>query len=418
MKKLRILCIAIAAAATLTAAYMIGRFGQGEDNTFQSNSRPDRDKITLLAPYDGKVHQQILVDLAERFSLANETLVDVVFSDYEDFDKTVLLEYAKGSLPDMLIIDNGYMPALIDLEILCDITGFIEKKGFDRTMYNTLLDSTLSDGRYYGVPFTFFTHALYCNMNILSAYNISVPKTWDDLKIAAKRASTSGADGFGIPAKQSEEATNQFLQLVYSTGAGLNSLGEKEGRRAFELLEYMVKDGTLAKECINWSQRDLTLKFARGEVAMMLNSSSQAVVLEDEKPDFVWEVSFMPVDRERRCVVTGESIGITKAEGYASCIEFLEFAYNEENIEKVTADFGGIPPRVDISSDAGENGSEYKRIFYEEMKNPVSKGFHRLWADISKSIQNGLFSLLTQEETAAKCADRVQTLITEYILSE
>lgn len=404
----------------LLSVSFIALFVFSEKNTIQNKEIQAQNKktITLLAPYETVEHRQLFIDLARTYSDQNKGIkVQISFAPYEDYNKKLLIDYSQGNLPDMVILENANMPSFIKIGMLRPVTEYVKKEKLLPLYYDVLWQNTMDNGEYYGMPLTCSTYALFCNLDILNKNHIAIPQTWNELKTAAKKSTTDGAQGFGISAKQTEQSTSQFLQLLYSTGASVDNINQENGIDAFRLLEYMVKDGSLDKNSINLSESDLRRQFAGRRIAMMMNSSDQVPGLRAEKPGFHWAAVLLPWYIKKACVVTGENIGITTSGNYQECVKFIAYLNTTENIKEIALRYGGIPTRRDLTDLVSNEPGAVDHIFYNQMEYAVAKGPYTAWINISTAISGGIFNLLTYGQTSDQVVQTLQSEIRDYIVT-
>ncbi|MFD1464367.1 extracellular solute-binding protein, partial [Paenibacillus farraposensis] len=53
-------------------------------------------------------------------------------------------------------------------------------------IYPSFLESGKYQGKYYGLPFSVSTSILFYNKDLMTKYNVQLPKTWDDVATAGK----------------------------------------------------------------------------------------------------------------------------------------------------------------------------------------------------------------------------------------
>lgn len=416
MRKKGAILLAVFLAALLAAAVFRGA-AHGGNGAMEDRTSSPRKVLTLLAPYEVSEHRRMLLDLAEAFSKENADLeVKVSFEPYEDYNKRLFIEYSRGSLPDMVIVENSTMPALVRIGMFLPITDYVQGSNLHPLYYDVLWGNVMDNGQYYGMPFTCTDYALFCNLDILSRARAPIPETWEQLKVTAKKSTKDGAVGLGISAKQTEQSTSQFLQLLYSTGATLGSMDQGNGIRAFELLEYMLHDNTLDHNSINLSESDLRRQFVNRKIAMMVNTGSQIPALRDSNAGFQWKAVPLPVDERQACVVCGENIGITKSGDYNACIRFLKFLNRTENIRETALRYGGIPVRRDLTQSVSLADGNVGTVFYDQMEYAVAKGPYRSWPDISEAVGGGIFDLLTSSRSSAAVASALQAEVRDYTI--
>lgn len=117
--------------------------------------------IRILAPDEGSVHKQALEETAQNYSrIRGNKQVEIQFISQENYQKEICMRTDEGTNTDLIICENTMMPSLIDMGILEDLTSYVEGNVKLRYQQN-LWTNAISDGKYYGVPFTNDPYVLF-----------------------------------------------------------------------------------------------------------------------------------------------------------------------------------------------------------------------------------------------------------------
>lgn len=277
---------------------------------------------------------------------------------------------------------------MIDTNKITPVQAFIDKENFDTSVWEeNILSYYQVDGKQYSMPFNSSTPVLIYNKDAFKEAGLDpekAPRTYDELKQAAKALTGDGQTGFTI--------LNYgwfFEQLVAAQG-GLyvdNDNGRsgaptkavfdgEEGQNAFNLIKDMYDEKTFLNVGQNWD--DMRAAFQSGNVAMYLDSSAGVRTVVDNAP-FDVGVSYLPVPNEadREGVVIGGA-SLWMGDGIADetkqgAWEFMKFAaskeaqakwhvetgyfainpdaYNEPIVEEVWAEYPQLKVTVDQLSE-------------------------------------------------------------------
>src|SRR5699024_4552200 len=113
----------------------------------------------------------------------------------------------------------------------------------------------------YGIPFGSNCLGLFYNKDMLEAANVEVPTTWDELRDAAKALTKDNVSGMAFCCLQNEEGTFNFSPWLWSTGTDSFNINNEQGIKALTFVGDLVKDGSMSKEVINWTQGDVMNQF-------------------------------------------------------------------------------------------------------------------------------------------------------------
>lgn len=371
----------------------------------------ERKVLRILAPYETMTSSKLLQDIANQYSqIDSNPKVEIEFISKNDFKKEICRNLDHNQLADLIICNNSIMPALIHLNVLRDLSDYINDT-FKVSNYSLVQwNNTRSDGKYYGIPFTCDPYVLIWNKNLFNKNNVSVPENWQDLKAAARKVEKVGVYGIGIGARQPEEITDFFLQMLYSTGGSIREINGEGGMKVFELLNYLKTTKLLPVQCINWSQLDLTNKFISGEIAMMINNLSALSVIKNGNIDFEVGVAAVPFEKKENYMFHGKNIGISVTADYDASIKFLEYITQKNIVSQIAAATESIPVQVDVEYDFKNDGYVISKEFIQKQRGQgIAKSTLNLWFDISAAISDGTYQLLSETNPSLRnIADTMQ----------
>lgn len=375
------------------------------------NMTTERNVLRILAPYETTASTKMLKDIASQYSqIEDNPKVDIEFISKNDFKKEICINLDGNQLADIIICDNSIMPALINLNVLRDLSDYVNDTlkvpHYSLGQWN----NTRSDGKYYGIPFTCDPYALIWNKSLFERKNVTVPKNWDDLKSAALKVQEVGIYGIGIGVKQPEESTAFFLQMLYSTGGSIRKINGEEGMKVFELLNYLKANKLLPEECINWNQMDLTNKFMDGEIAMMINNLSALAVIKNSNIDFEVGVVEVPYEKKENYMFHGKNIGISITADYDESIKFFDYITEKSIVSQIADATKTIPVQVDVEYNLENDGYVISRDFIRKQKgHGIAKSSLNSWFDISTAISDGIYELISESNPSMKnIADTLQ----------
>jgi multiple sugar transport system substrate-binding protein len=205
----------------------------------------------------------------------------------------VLQQASSKTLPDVLMLDNpdvqqiaatGALAPLNDMGLNAD--GVIQG----------MVDATSYQGKLYGLAPVTNTIALFYNTQMLQEAGVQPPKTWDELKAAAKKLTKPGRYGMAFNANATYEGSWQFLPAMWTNGGDETDLTSPQVAEALQLWVDLVKSGSASRSVINWTQGDVNDQFIAGKAAMMVNGPWQVPSL-NKNPKIKWDVVQFPVNK-------------------------------------------------------------------------------------------------------------------------
>lgn len=361
----------------LTCAFFSGCTEKQETNT------AEKLQVEVWHYWGAREMRERLLDLVEEYNSQNIDYEIVLrYIPDEDFKKELALGMAEGKIPDLAMIDSSDFQFFMDFHGFVDLTEKI--KGIQEFLPQSI-ECCKKDGRIYAYPFGMNCAMLYYNKEILSEYGQEVPKTWKELVAAAYAVTGSKVHGFAMPALKSEETLYAFLPLLWSMGGDVSDLTGKESREAFWILRTLINDKSMGRECISLNFSDLLSQFAKGNVAMMINTSMNIDPLRARNPKLDFGVSEIPEGKDSASVIGGEVLGVLQGGHEKEAIEFLQYLADKNRMESYMDDFDLLAPRKSVLEGQFSEDpllAKVKEVFAEAR----TREFSREWPDISRTV--------------------------------
>jgi len=253
--------------------------------------------VWIRASNDSKVIYQ---QLADKFK-QNTGITINYFNAVTDFDQRLARAATGNALPDIVFNDAIVVGQLVQLGIVDEIKPTELKGGED--VYQVAWKSTqLPDGKYYGVPTSAHTYALFIRTDWLDKLGLAAPKTWDEIKKVAHAFTFDDPDGngkndtygFTMPLSTTRGYASSFSSsyiwqaggnylVETQTGKFKGALDSKEAAEAMAFLRGMVCDGTAQPGAINHTTADANVSFRSGQSGMY-SSGPYHIALFDKDP--------------------------------------------------------------------------------------------------------------------------------------
>ncbi len=280
--------------------------------------------------------------------------------------------------PDSIYMLGEWVPDFVSMGLLEDITSQMKSwSDYDKFPPSTWKVASI-DGKIYGVPTIASTRVLVYRDDLFSKAGVSVPKTWADMRQAAKKL-TSAPGLYGMAFCSSSKAVRgpqEFAVLLWSTGAELVKLqGGKwvpgftvdQATKVFQLYyDMMFVDQSLPPESIGWEWDQLDPAFQAGQLAMVQNGSwmKGRAAQADSGPS--WKTAPFPYDKVPATYLEVKVAGISKfALHKKEAIDFMKWLYSRDNMVFVTQQ-DNLPSRSDAkASPFWKNDPVWRDIFLD-----------------------------------------------------
>ena len=402
MKKVLAAALSLACASTLFAA------------TAVTASAADKKEVVIWDYFETDAQKQMMQSLIDEFNASqDEYEASHVYVPFADYEKQLTLGIASGELPDLVILDGCGMASFIQLGLFGDISDAdINWNGYMAGP----MQSTMLDGKHYGIPFATNCTALFYNKDLFDAAGIDYPDentTWDEFHEMAKALTKDGVSGFGNAATNTDEGTFQCLQWLYTAGGSYTDI--EDGVDAYKLMQEMIEDGSWTKECVNWTQSDVNNNFMAGNLAMQQNGPWQIPGIEANAPDLNYGVTVLPkkdADSEQATsILGGENMGVVNKDDTSGAEAFLKYYDQTDVMVDAMKQYGSYPPKTEAAKDSYWTDDPIQKAFLTQIDTSIPRGPSAAWPSYSSAIQTGFQEVMTSAKTPEQAAKDTQAAV-------
>lgn len=402
MKKVLAVALSLACASTLFAA------------TAVTASAADKQEVVIWDYFETDAQKEMMQSLIDGFNASqDEYEASHVYVPFADYEKQLTLGIASGELPDLVILDGCSMASFIQLGLFGDISD--ADINWDEYMEGPM-ESTMLDGKHYGIPFATNCTALYYNKDLFDAAGIDYPDentTWDEFHEMAKALTKDGVSGFGNAATNTDEGTFQCLQWIYTAGGSYTDI--EDGVDAYKLMQEMIEDGSWTKECVNWTQSDVNNNFMAGNLAMQQNGPWQIPGIEANAPDLNYGVTVLPkkdADSEQATsILGGENMGVVSKDDTSGAEAFLKYYDQTDVMVDAMKQYGSYPPKTEAAKDSYWTDDPIQKAFLTQIDTSIPRGPSAAWPSYSSAIQTGFQEVMTSAKTPEQAAKDTQAAV-------
>jgi hypothetical protein len=203
------------------------------------------------------------------------------------------------------------------------------------------------DGQLYGLQPGANTLAIFYNKDVLAKAGVQPPKTWAELKTAAKKLTSGSSMASPSTPPLTTRAPGSSCRRCGPTVATRPTCKSPQVAEALQLWKDLVDDGSVSKSVVNWKQADVNDQFIAGKAAMMLNGPWQIPALQKAKADF--GVAPFPIntpDQTSIAPLGGEAWTVTETGNKANMAKAAELVkcMNTDDNQMLRAKQGGLVP--------------------------------------------------------------------------
>lgn len=332
----------------------------------------------------------------------------------------VLNQFSSHDQPDILMLDNPNLDQFAAQGLLAplDSIGSIDTSPISPAS----IKETTFQGKLYGLGLQTNSIAIFYNKDLLDKAGISkLPTTWDEFAADAKKASqATGVAGFVFSGQTGPgQAAWQYYPWAWSNGAVTTKVDSDESVQALSFLAGMVKDGSVPKDVVNWSQDQPFQQFQAGKAVFLENGTWRIPTLQQENPNLHWGVMEFPTRVAGQTVIVpfgGEvwAIPQTTPEREKAALAVLQAMAKPDNIAPWAKGLGVVPTVPSLWDQAPWNTPEYQ-VFEQELKNGRARteGLAKPenYPQIDTAIGNAEESALLGKQSAADALKQAQAQI-------
>jgi multiple sugar transport system substrate-binding protein len=271
--------------------------------------------------------------------------------------------------------------------------------------------------------FDFDAYALYYRADLFAKKGIAVPKTWDELKAAAK-ALAEDTNGDGKPDKYLYQVwpdVFHWAQFLFQNGGSIlnadntaAAFNSPEGVAALEFYASLITD----KGGMYWGpdQGDQMAAFKDGTLGMFQNGPYIMGVLKSGAPEMtgMWKVALAPYSKQAGSYLGGTGLGIPAAASHKQAAWlFIEYMLRPEQEVGVFTLAGAAPattaalesPEV-AKADPYFGGDAPFGVFLETMKTATHFPYVKAWSEIqTPTIDDAVAAALLGQGSAKEALD-------------
>ena len=343
---------------------------------------------------------------------------------------TKLLTQAAGhNLPNLLAVDNPFVSTMIStgqVVALSDLKGF-SKKGY----YPAIINEGLSNGKYYSLPVAGANSiALMYNIAMLKAAHVSPPKTWAQLRSAAKALTTSDHRGIALTCEAAEDTTWQWEPFFWSNGGKFTfeNIASAPGVQALGLWKQLIDDGSASKACLNWSQTPAaSSQFIAGKAAMMVNGPWNFSALNEGKMFYGKQFGIVPVPTRvagKHVIVPlgGEDWMVSKSgdsEAQQLAFEYIKGMQTPAMSLKLAKLFGYLPPKIAVAKTYVQQVGPSWKVYANQtlFAHPRTLGLGVKYPKISQAVWTAIQAALSGSKSVPDALNTAQKQISTILKS-
>ena len=359
---------------------------------------------------------------AEEWNKSHEDVkIELRYIPFADLKREITKAIITNTGPDIVMLDNPDHASYVAMGALADITEYVEEWGQADLYFEGAWNSTMYEGRNYGIPQNSNTIVLFYNKDMLAEAGLEgPPETWAEFKEYAEKLTNpeKNVRGLSMCLRRSEDGVFQVLPFIQMGGGDIYHLDTPEAAAGLELLSDMYQNGWLVPEVLNFDQPSAMAAFASQNAAMVIDGPWDLFQLEDV--DFEWGVALLPYKEDvgiRASALGGENFAIMKnSDNIEEAWEFIKWTQRRDFVEQLYIKGGRLPSRRDVAEESDYWKSDpVLSVFMEQLEYAKPRGPHPRWPEISNELQLAMQKALTgqatPEEALKEAAANIESIL-------
>ena len=317
---------------------------------FYSSKKLSQQITIQFSSWGSESEIRILKPILNEFEQQNPDIkVDFLHIPQNYFQKIHLL-FASNTSPDVIFINNQYLPIYANAGVLEDLSNYNEYFNYE-DFYKKSLESLSWNGKLYAIPRDVSNLVFFYNKNIFDEYHVPYPTqdwTFDDFVITAQKL-THKPQIFGV---SFEEEPLFYLPYLMSFGLddvpryedkttqiGLNKYADLRNKYQVSPLKQDISSATMGQ------------MFLQGRLALHL-SGRWLVPKYREEANFDWDIVNFPQGSAGSIVpMDASGWAISKSSKHKSeAARLVKYLASKESSEKFTQSGLIVPANVDCAN--------------------------------------------------------------------
>jgi len=264
--------------------------------------------------------------------------IKVVVESYPDssaFFQNLQAQIASKTAPDVFLIEPNVFTILVESNAIAPVDEIMKEVGYNTDdIYDALINGYKVDGNLYAIPSDFNMLALYYNKDMLAKAGVKVPRTYQELKEAAKKLTSDKVYGLNV-----DPIIGRIMPILEAFGGKIvkdckikiNNKGKVEGMK-FLLDLYNADKSAVTCKVLGTGWPGET--FATQKAAMTISGTWTMGYLRNTVKDFDWGIVPMPEkDGQSAQLMFSGAYAVASSSRYKKeAVEFLKWYLSPESV--------------------------------------------------------------------------------------
>lgn len=358
--------------------------------------KPDGNVHLQFATWGSESEINILKPMLEDFEKQNDGIkVDLMHIPQNYFQKIHLL-FASNTAPDVIFINNLYLPLYANAGVLVDLTGY-EEFEYDK-YFPKSLEAMKFKGKIYALPRDVSSLVFFYNKDLFKKHGVSYPtKNWTLEDLLNKAQKLTAKDTFGI---SFEEKPLYYLPyMLYYGGWGVNDtanyfkenvLDKPENKKGLVFYADLRRKYHVAPRKEEIGSATMAQMFLQGKVGMYLSGRWMVPKFRQEAK-FDWDIVEFP----KTMFMDSSGWAVSKTSKHKpEAVKLIKFLASKENSQKFAQSGLIVPARIDsayselfLDGKKPHNAQAFLNTAKNSVPTPVTVNYNEILDDLNSKTE-------------------------------
>lgn len=397
-----------------------------------SSSSGEKDGVVTLKFWDmhTDAEKAFFEDLVKEYNATNESKVKIEYTAFNqsDYSNTKLpVAFANDEGPDVFMVSPGDFTKYAESNILADLNSYFPE-GAKEDFLPASIEAVTYDDKVLALPYELELLGLYYNKKMLADAGVEVPKTWDELKAAAEKLTTSDVAGLVLPTDKAAYLNFIWYPFLWQQGGNvLNEDGTKstfntpEVAKALDYWGSFFRDGQSPTK-LQYGPWDAA-NLGTGSAAMSIVGTWLIPVLEKDYADTEFGLAPIPVPEggEPATDAGGWKMAVNaNSEHVDEAAKFIMWCFAEDKsrpLKWATEVKFAYSPRISVVEE-GEAiyDKGLRKVFTEEIYDsaiPEPRFGPEIVDAVGEAMQQVMFGNVSGEDAAEEAHKKIEEALSK-----
>ncbi|HXL03238.1 MAG TPA: ABC transporter substrate-binding protein [Bacillota bacterium] len=322
-------------------------------------------EVTLTLAARAGAMGDALTESAKRYEEITGVKVQVVCMPYAELKETAVLDVRNNAgAYDLVMLDDPWMPEFSQGKLLTNLDEYF-KDGLDDDFIENcvaLCRDPYGKGSLFAVPAIGNVTMFYYRHDLLKKYNLSPPKTWDDVIKIAEIITRDEPDTYGyvVRGQRGNPIVADYLPVFWAYGGEVldenmkPAVNSEAGVKAMET--YLKLKELSPKGCETFDSDQIATALTQGQIAMTIAWPSWVSQVDNpQSSKVVGKIEFLAVPgqtKDSAAMIGNWLLGIPKtSRNKDQAVEFAKWVISPEAQKEMALMGGGAPTRKSLYND-------------------------------------------------------------------